>query len=57
MPGKNKIQRTASSIQHFALTNSLDKVVQLANTTFKTTTLANIEEKSYCEMELRLDIN
>ena len=57
MSSKNKIQKTASSIQHCALTNSLDKVVQLVNTKFKTTTLTTIEENSYCETELRSQIN
>ena len=57
MSSKNKIQKTASSIQHYALTNSLDKVVQLVNTKFKTTTLTNIEENSYYETESRSHIN
>ena len=59
MSKKVKVQRTASAIQHFALTNTLDQVVQLVSTStrFETTTLANIEASSYHDAPLRSHIN
>ena len=57
MSKKIKVQRTASAIQHYALTNTLDQVVKLVNDKFETTTLSNIEASSYYDAPLRSYIN
>lgn len=57
MSAKNKVQRTASSIQQFALTSTLDEAVDLVNTKFNCATLAGIEGKSYYETPTRSYIN
>ena len=57
MPKKIKVQRTASAIQHYALTNTLDQVVKLVNDNFAATTLTDIEARSYYDAPLRSHIN
>ena len=57
MSKKIKTQRTASAIQHYALTNTLDQVVKKVNDNFKTTTLTDIEANTYYDASLRSHIN
>ena len=57
MSKKIKVQRTASAIQHYALTNTLNQVVKLVNDNFEATTLTNIEANSYYDASLRSHIN